>query len=202
MFRRARLGVGTLLIAACATVHARAADLLTTVRTAEGVPISGAVVYLESPSAARLAKPLPDAKIAQRGRQFVPQVLVVTRGTAVEFPNEDTVRHHVYSFSRPKKFELKLYTGTPANPVVFDKSGVVVLGCNIHDNMTAWILVVDTPYFAVTGSDGLATIAKVPDGDYLLRAWTRDMTEDSQVVREPVTLKGAVSRSVTLRGAR
>ena len=86
--------------------------------------------------------------MAQQGKQFLPDVLVVPVGTSVHFPNRDSVRHHVYSFSPAKKFELKLYTGTPANPVVFDRAGVVTLGCNIHDRMVGWIVVVDTPYYA------------------------------------------------------
>ena len=87
------------------------------------------------------------AEMAQKGKQFDPTVLVVPVGTSVGFPNRDTVRHHVYSFSPVKTFELKLYSGVPANPVVFDKIGIAVLGCNIHDAMTAWVVVVDTPYF-------------------------------------------------------
>jgi plastocyanin len=95
-------------------------------------------------------RPLAALEMAQQKKQFVPEVLVVPVGSEVRFPNHDTVRHHVYSFSPAKKFELKLYTGTPANPVLFDRPGVVVLGCNIHDQMVGWILVVDTPYYAQT----------------------------------------------------
>lgn len=98
-------------------------------------------------------------------------MLIVTTGTAVTFPNRDMVRHHVYSFSPTKKFELKLFAGTPANPVVFDKSGIAVLGCNIHDNMAAWVVVVDTPFYARTDSLGLAGLADVPAGSYRLRVW-------------------------------
>jgi hypothetical protein len=99
-------------------------------------------------------------------------VMVVTKGTAVSFPNLDTVRHHVYSFSPVKRFEIKLYVGTPSNPVVFDQPGVAVLGCNIHDDMAAWMVVVDTPYHAMTGSDGTARLPDVPAGSYRLRAWS------------------------------
>ena len=96
--------------------------------------------------------------MSQQGKAFVPDVLVVTRGTSVHFPNRDSVRHHVYSFSPIKKFELKLYTGTPANPVVFDKSGVAVLGCNIHDHMVGWVLVLDTPYFGTSAAPGVVRL--------------------------------------------
>jgi plastocyanin len=130
------------------------------------------VVFLESPEARKLVKPLADAEIVQEGRQFVPSVLVVPTGTAVMFPNRDKVRHHVYSFSPAKKFELKLYAGTPSNPVLFDQQGVVTLGCNIHDRMVGWVIVVDTPYFGRSASGtGKLQIDNVPPGRYTLRTW-------------------------------
>ena len=106
--------------------------------------------------------------MTQQNRQFAPRALVVQAGTSVHFPNLDTVRHHVYSFSPAKPFELKLYAGTPSAPVVFDKAGVVVLGCNIHDRMSGWIVVVDTPYFARSDASGQARI-DVPDGSTAAR---------------------------------
>ncbi len=96
---------------------------------------------------------------------------VVQTGTAVSFPNGDNIEHDVYSFSPAKKFELHLYHGIPARPVVFDKPGLVVMGCNIHDQMIAYLLVVDTPWFAKTDSHGAAMVANVPDGTYTLSAW-------------------------------
>ena len=96
---------------------------------------------------------------------------LVTVGTKVAFPNFDTVRHHVYSFSQAKTFELKLYAGVPAAPVVFDKPGLAVLGCNIHDRMAAWVVVADTPWFARTGADGIARIEGAPAGAYRIAAW-------------------------------
>ncbi|MBX9870992.1 MAG: methylamine utilization protein [Burkholderiaceae bacterium] len=140
------------------------------VRDDAGRPLAGAVVFLESAQARRQLRPLAQAEMGQAGKQFVPQVLVVPVGTAVNFPNRDTVRHHVYSFSPTKKFELKLYIGTPANPVVFDRSGIAVLGCNIHDQMVGWIVVVETPYYAMTDAQGRAVI-DAPPGNYRLRSW-------------------------------
>jgi plastocyanin len=151
--------------AVAATVHVEVSD-------AEGRPLPDAVVFLESPEARKLVKPLADAEIVQEGRQFVPSVLVVPTGTAVMFPNRDKVRHHVYSFSPAKKFELKLYAGTPSNPVLFDQQGVVTLGCNIHDRMVGWVIVVDTPYFGRSASGtGKLQIDNVPPGRYTLRTW-------------------------------
>jgi hypothetical protein len=109
--------------------------------------------------------------MAQQNKRFVPDVLLVTRGTPVVFPNRDTVRHHVYSFSPTKRFELKLYVGTPAQPVVFDQPGVAVLGCNIHDQMIAWVVVVDTPYRAQADADGRVVLDNVPPDAYQLRLW-------------------------------
>jgi hypothetical protein len=98
-------------------------------------------------------------------------MLVVQVGTEVTFPNGDDVSHHVYSFSPAKTFELGLYKGNQYPPVEFDQPGIVVLGCNIHDSMLGYILVVDTPYFAVTNDQGIALLA-VPAGDYAVEAWT------------------------------
>jgi plastocyanin len=128
-------------------------------------------VFLESADAKAAARPIKGIEVAQVARQFKPAVTVVTPGTSVLFPNQDTVRHHVYSFSPAKTFELKLYAGVPANPVVFDKVGIAVLGCNIHDNMVAWVLVVDTPYFGHTDAQGKLTLDNVPNGNYKLRTW-------------------------------
>jgi hypothetical protein len=108
--------------------------------------------------------------MTQRARQFEPHVLVVQTGTAVSFPNFDTVRHHVYSFSAAKTFDIKLYAGTPANPVVFDSAGVATLGCNIHDRMSAHVVVVDTPLFAKSDAAGTVTF-DVPVGQHVLLFW-------------------------------
>jgi hypothetical protein len=88
----------------------------------------------------------------------------------VFFPNSDNIRHSIYSFSPAKTFATKLYSGREAAPVLFDRSGLVVLGCNIHDKMVAWVLIVDTPYFARSGADGVATLRELPPGEYRLTA--------------------------------
>lgn len=165
------MNFGFLLTWALAVPLAQAATVSVQLQDSTGKPLPGAVVYLESREAKQLAKPLAGAEIAQVNKQFVPRVLVVPVGTAVRFPNRDTVRHHVYSFSANKTFELKLYTGTEASPVVFDKPGIAVLGCNIHDSMSAWVVVVDTPFFASADATGAAAIRDVPAGSYRMRVW-------------------------------
>lgn len=160
------------LPALCLGCAAWAASVQVDVQDAAGQPLGGAVVFLESAEARRLVKPLAEQEMSQENKQFVPEVRVLTVGTELRFPNRDTVRHHVYSFSPAKKFELKLYTGTPATPVRFDQPGVVVLGCNIHDQMVGWILVLETPYFAQTpATAGKASMGEVPPGRYRLRTW-------------------------------
>ncbi len=149
---------------------AMAAGLQVQVQDKNGKPLPNAVVFLESAEAKSAAKPLKGVEVSQAAKQFSPAVTVVTTGTSVLFPNNDTVRHHVYSFSPAKTFDLKLYAGVPANPVVFDKSGIAVLGCNIHDNMVAWVVVVDTPYFGKTDAQGHLSL-DLPAGNYKLRTW-------------------------------
>jgi len=89
----------------------------------------------------------------------------------VDFPNHDSIRHHVYSFSPAKRFELPLYIGQPAAPVQFDTPGVVVLGCNIHDWMIAYVYVADSPYYTRSGEDGMASLGPLPAGRYQVRVW-------------------------------
>ena len=169
---------------------------------ANGRPLGDAVVWLESTDARAKVKPLPQAEIAQADKQFVPAVSVVTVGTPVSFPNRDTVRHHVYSFSDTKRFELKLYVGTPEAPVVFDKPGIAVLGCNIHDNMAAWVVVVDTPWHGRTGGDGRWNTGDVPSGTYRLRTWHASLGE-APPASQPLRIDAAgASVAVALEGDR
>lgn len=141
---------------------------------ANGSALADAVVAVELAGGRPTAPPGTQAEMGQRNRAFVPTLLVVQSGTAVSFPNFDTVRHHIYSFSSAKPFEIKLYAGTPAAPVVFDKAGTAILGCNIHDRMAAFIHVVNTPHFAITRKDGVATL-DLPAGEHTLQVWHAQM---------------------------
>ena len=164
------VAAGVMVLTATAASVVAAAPLTVSVTDSAGKPLAEAVVYVMVRGAKTLAEPGTGAQIGQRDRQFTPQVSVIQTGTSVTFPNFDTVRHHVYSFSPIQKFELKLYAGTPAAPVVFDKPGTAVLGCNIHDRMSAWVHVVDTALFTKTDASGKATL-EVPAGDHRLRSW-------------------------------
>ena len=153
----------------CVTL-AQAGTLNATLTDTAGAPLVDAVIFAKPVGTPLPAAKLPAASIDQVNKEFVPRVSVVQTGTTITFPNKDDIRHHVYSFSSPKIFDLKLYSGTPANPVIFDKPGLVVLGCNIHDWMVGYLLVVDTPYFARSDAKGEARI-EAPAGEYEVNAW-------------------------------
>lgn len=123
-----------------------------------GKPVPEVAVYVtyENPPAA--SQP-GSAIMDQRDTEFVPHILVVQKGTSVEFPNSDVVAHHVYSFSKPNNFVLPLYKGDPHDPVTLEHDGIVTLGCNIHDHMLAYIVVVDTSTFGVTDETGHLSVA-------------------------------------------
>jgi len=179
------------LLVAVLAVTASAAGATTLQVLAQGKggqPLADVVLLLEPQGAKAAVKPLAQVEIAQQGRRFVPAVTVVPLGTKVQFPNQDTVRHHVYSFSSAKKFELKLYVGRPESPVEFDHAGLVVLGCNIHDTMVGWVVVSDTPWYAKTPVGGHATLADVPPGSYVLRSWHPDLPAGSTGIEQPVTV--------------
>ena len=180
---------------------ASAGSLRVQVLDSAGKPLEGAVVSLVSDAARRAVRPLPEQEISQENKQFVPAVRVVTVGTLVRFPNRDSVRHHVYSFSPAKKFEIKLYAGTPAQPVRFEQSGVVVLGCNIHDQMVGWVVVLDTPYFAQTDAQGQALLEGMPAGAHQLRAWHARLPVDVTPPQQAIALtEGDSTATVRLGG--
>ena len=146
-----------------AAAYAATADI--TVRGADGRPLPDAVVMIKSAKAPggpiRFAWPMV---MAQQNITFVPHVLIVPVGATVSFPNRDRVRHHVYSVSKAKKFDIKLYGRDETRSETFDKPGVIALGCNIHDTMSGFIVVVDTPFAAQTDAQGHVHFAGVPEG--------------------------------------
>ncbi|HEX7436584.1 MAG TPA: methylamine utilization protein [Caldimonas sp.] len=156
---------------ALTAADARAATFTAHVTDRAGAPVRDAVVYLLAAGGARPNASGDSAVVGQQDREFIPFVTAIQTGTAVTFPNRDQLMHHVYSFSPAKTFQIKLYEGDPPNPIVFDKPGLVAVGCNIHDWMQAYILVVDTPHFAVSDAQGQARIEGVPSGSYEARAW-------------------------------
>jgi plastocyanin len=193
MHTRAAAGCAAALLV-LALQPAAAAPLEVTVTGADGKPLADAVVWVESDAARAAARPLGGVEIVQQDKRFAPTVAVVTVGTSVSFPNRDTVRHHVYSFSPAKRFEIKLYIGTPAAPVVFDRTGIAVLGCNIHDAMVGWIVIVDSAWFAKSDAEGRATVPDVPAGRHRLRTWHPDLPVGAPALSQPLETRGSVQR--------
>ena len=175
--------------------QAQAAPWTIVVRDAAGKPLADAVVAVQVKNRP-LKTTTATAWMAQKDRQFVPQLLVVQTGTQVSFPNNDTVRHHVYSFSPIKVFEIKLYAGTPSAPITFDKPGVATMGCNIHDRMSAHIVVVDTPLFTRTDASGTARL-DVPTGEHLLQVWHEQMKAPA-MQSQPLTVTADAAGSTTV----
>ena len=128
------------------------------------------------------------ALMDQRDVRFVPHILIVEKGAQVEFPNSDVIAHHVYSFSRPNNFVLPLYKGTPPDPVHFMHEGVVTLGCNIHDGMLGYVVVVDTSVFGMTDSRGVVSLA-VDDSasSYEISIWSPRIRDSSGPIVQSVT---------------
>lgn len=155
-------------LAVPSTLHA--ATVVVDIRGSDGKPLSGAVVSVESPRGGTAVVRGPYV-IEQRDIAFQPDVLIVPVGASVVFPNRDKVRHHLYSFSKPKKFDLKLYGREDARSIVFDQPGVVTLGCNIHDRMSGAVYVTASPFTVRTDAAGRAALSGVPAGPVTIRVW-------------------------------
>ncbi len=181
---------------------AHAGDIAFSLSNMRGAAVSDAVVtvYPQDFGRAESFKFDWPLEVDQKNLQFAPFVLIVPVGSGVSFPNRDTVRHHVYSFSPAKPFELKLYSRDESRSVRFDKVGVVALGCNIHDNMVAFIKVVDTPYAAKADAAGLATVRGVPAGMVQVRIWHPYLkAPNNEIVRAVmVSASGVVREAVKL----
>ena len=199
---------GGALLALLAAAPLAAAELTVTLIDQQGQPVGNAVVSV-TPLDAPLppfAATAPVATVAQKGGEFSPYVTPVRTGTVVRFPNEDQVQHHVYSVSKAKPFEIPLYAGNEEHSEVFDKPGVVTVGCNIHDWMVAYVVVLDTPWFARSGEDGLIRLADLPAGRYRYEVWqprlAKPLTEeiaftaDGPAAKRALTLTLKVDRRV------
>jgi plastocyanin len=168
---------------------AQAGDLHAVVTDARNQPIADAVVSAHPDGKVVIPPTTPVREtVDQINMEFVPAVKPILVGSAVNFPNKDNIRHHVYSFSPAKRFELPLYVGTPAEPVVFDRTGVVTIGCNIHDWMIGRIYVVDTPYFGKTGDEGGVRLSNLPAGRYTVRLWHPRMDGVEESTARPTSI--------------
>lgn len=198
-----RIGVQVMLLVSLALdwSPSGAASLNVTVTDNQGKPIEDAVVYVEAGPPVTLTRPGVPAEIEQKARKFIPLVTVVQTGGAVSFPNRDSVRHHVYSYSPAKVFDIKLYSGVPPEPQIFDKPGTVVLGCNIHDQMIAYVQVVSTPYFSKSDAAGVARLTGLPAQRAKLKVWHYDMAQGAVFEQEiaPGNNDGALTVKLSIK---
>lgn len=192
------MSMRALILASLAASAASAAPLDVQVRGPGGQPVADAVVMVQAPHpAGPIRFPWP-MTMAQKDISFQPHVLIVPVGATVSFPNMDSVRHHVYSFSKPKKFELKLYGQDQTRTVVFDKPGVIALGCNIHDAMSGFILAVDTPYAGKTDASGHVRL-DVPAGAVTLQLWSPLIRAPNNLLSQPLTVPAnGLAKAVTV----
>lgn len=199
MFYFRQLYLQLLLIIVCIgfSFNAYSGTLTSVVKDDKGNPVADAVVSAVLLSGNGDESPKTGI-IDQVDKEFVPYVTPVRVGTTISFPNNDKIRHHVYSFSPAKTFELPLYPpGKGAEEsITFDKPGVVVLGCNIHDWMKAYVYVLETPFFAKTDANGMATIADLPSGEYDVQVWHPRIKKSSEGEKQRVTIAQGNSEEI------
>jgi plastocyanin len=172
-----------LLLLSC--YGATGANLQVTVLNQQQQPIEYAVVYINE----KLPMSSSNAKmIDQVDKEFIPYVTAIQRGSSINFPNNDNIRHQVYSFSKTKAFEIPLYSGNPLRPVLFDKAGVVAMACNIHDWMSAYIYVLDTDKFVVTDKDGHGVISNLPNGEFDVLVWHPKLKAETTATAQKIVL--------------
>ena len=165
-------GLTTFAAGVCLAAPLAAAPLAVRVVDAAGRPVRDAVITLyPDGNAARAPRGAGRFVVAQKDLQFQPFVSVVPVGATVSFPNFDPTKHHVYSFSPARKFELKLFARDQSRTVRFDKPGVIALGCNIHDQMSAFIVATDSVWTARTNAQGMAVFADAPGGSGRVTVW-------------------------------
>ena len=179
------LRLSLLFAASALPVAAHAAPVVIDVRGFDGKPLPGAVVTIETPKAPGVTVRGP-YMIEQRDIAFQPHVLIVPVGATVGFPNRDRVRHHVYSFSKARKFDLKLYGQEESRTVLFDRPGVVPLGCNIHDSMSGFVFVTATPFAELTDQAGHVSITGVPPGTATVRVWHPSIRAPGSTASQPI----------------
>ncbi len=192
-------GVLFLLLGVILCGPATAGQLSVTVKDAKGALVNDAVVTVQPEAGSagrRVSFPWPYV-MSQQDVQFHPFLLIVPVGTEVKFPNNDKVRHHVYSFSPAKRFQLKLYGRDASRTVVFDKVGTVALGCNIHDRMIAFIDVVDTPWAAKT-VDGSGVLTDLPIGPAVMTVWHPFMLGKPLRMSVVIPARGTAAEAVTV----
>lgn len=174
----------------------RAGTLQVEVHDHEGKPLNNVVVtitdeLLHATANSHKSSVAGTYVMDQMNLQFVPQVLVVPVNASVKFPNSDSVSHQVYSFSKAKAFQFPLYKGQKHPPITFDQPGLVVLGCNIHDNMIGYIYVTDAQWFGKTNEHGLFTIDDVDPGKLQVSIWSPIIADDATSLSKTIVVSDA-----------
>jgi len=164
---------------------AGAVNLQVTVVNQKQQVIENAVIYINK-TTTDLIKDM--VIVDQLDKEFIPYVTVVQKGSAVNFPNNDEIRHQVYSFSKAKQFEIPLYSGNTSEPIIFNNTGAIAMACNIHDWMTAYIYVVDTDKFAISDKSGKAIIENVPNGNYEILVWHPKLKGNVETTAQQVSI--------------
>ena len=178
-----------------------AATIAITVQEPGGHPLAGTVITVHPLGGQSQPAPAVHAVMDQVSRAFEPDLLVIPVGSTVAFPNSDSVSHQIYSFSPTKRFQLPLYRGTPYPPVRFDQAGVVTLGCNIHDDMVAFLLVTDAPFYGRTDATG-SWSAEVPRGRYRVSIWHPRLRDEAAGFERELTIDDTDRATLTLRLAK
>ncbi|TLY61553.1 MAG: methylamine utilization protein [Gammaproteobacteria bacterium] len=178
-----------------------AATIAITVQEPGGHPLAGTVITVHPLGSQSQPAPAVHAVMDQVSRAFEPDLLVIPVGSTVAFPNSDSVSHQIYSFSPTKRFQLPLYRGTPYPPVRFDQAGVVTLGCNIHDDMVAFLLVTDAPFYGRTDATG-SWSAEIPRGRYRVSVWHPRLRDEAADLQRELTIGETDRATLTLRLAK
>ncbi len=168
------------------SVFATKVDVLILSPERESVDNVGISIVPVTPLSKNKSSPQPQI-MNQIDIQFSPKILMAQKGAPISFPNSDSVKHHVYSFSDAKTFELQLYKDQKPEALIFDRVGTVTIGCNIHDWMLAYIYVVDTPFFNVTNESGFAQF-NIPPGDYIINIHGPKLKGDDVAFTQKVSI--------------
>jgi len=196
--REVHRAVLVLTVLAFAASPSFGAPLSVTVLLPNGKPLAGAIVTaLPTSGPAHPAAPV-SAIMDQVNKAFEPDLLVIPVNSTVSFPNSDTVNHEIYSFSPPKRFQLPLYRGKRYPPVRFDSPGVITLGCNIHDEMLAYVVVTDAPFFGRAAPNGTWS-AEVPAGSYRINIWHPRIRDDDKDLQRKVTVAETTGETLQFR---
>lgn len=182
-----------MITAALATLVIAPAATISGTVTIGGKPVKDAAVWVGSPATVRAARPTT-AKVTQRGKRFLPHVLIVPVGSTVDFPNQDNLYHNVFSSSKTKRFDLGMYPKGQSKGVKMTVPGIVPVLCNVHAEMSAFVVVVGTNHYALTDSKGRYSISNVPNGDYVIKAWH----ESGKTAQQPLKASGGTAKNLSL----